>query len=145
MSAARIPGIGLVLFGVAVGLEATTFDVAFLTDPVGPKALPMLVAVLCVLAGVHATLDPPPIRGWSDRGTALRVAGAAVAFALYAPALPVLGFFVATTVVVGALARLYGAPLRHGVPAAAALAATLWLLFVQLLALPLPIGSLWTR
>ena len=30
----------LAIAGAAAGLEATTFDVTFMTDPVGPKALP---------------------------------------------------------------------------------------------------------
>ena len=68
-----------------------------------------------------------------------KLAGATGAFLLYAVALGFLGFFLSTTLVVAALSHLYGALPRRGVPAAALLSAGLWLLFVQILALPLPI------
>lgn len=144
-AAARIPGAILLVAGLAIGAEATTFDVYFLTDPVGPKALPLLVAVLLVAAGAHATWRPPPPSAWPDRAVALRLVGAVAAFALYAVGLDLLGFVLATTLVVGALSLLYGAPPKRGLGSALALSVALWLLFVQLLALPLPIGRLWMR
>ena len=54
----RIPGLLLLACGLAVGLEAATFEVRFLTDPVGPKALPFLVAVVLVVAGAQAAARP---------------------------------------------------------------------------------------
>lgn len=154
----------LVVVGLAVGAEATTFDVAFLTDPVGPKALPLVSALVFVVAGVTLALGPPgrrgaalpeplstpepppaptPARPGGPQGT--RIATAVGAFLLYAGALPTLGFWLATTGVVGALSRLYGGPRRGSWLAAGALAAALWALFVPLLGLPLPIGTLWLR
>ena len=141
----RIPGAVLTLAGAAIGLEATTFDVAFVADPVGPKALPMLVAVILVGAGIHATVSPLDTVRWPARPVAAKLLGAAAAFLVYAVALDVIGFFVSTTLVVAALSHLYGAAPRHGVPAAAILSGLLWLLFVRLLALPLPVGELWMR
>lgn len=145
MRLARVPGAVLVVVGAAIGVEATTFDVGFLTDPVGPKALPLLVSVLLVAAGVHAVVRPPADAPLPARATLARAAGAAAAFLVYSVALGFLGFFLSTTLAVGALSWLYGAPLRRGVPAAAALSGALWLLFVRLLALPLPVGDLWIR
>jgi putative tricarboxylic transport membrane protein len=144
-AAARIPGALLTLAGVAIGLEATTFDVAFVSDPVGPKALPMLVAVILVGAGLRGLVRPPQAVRWPSRPVALRIVGAAAAFLSYALLLEAIGFFLATTLVVAALSHLYGAPPRQGIPSAAVLAGLLWLLFVRLLALPLPIGDLWMR
>lgn len=139
----RAPGVVIALLGLAAGLEATTFDVRFLTDPVGPKALPMLVAAILVLAGARAALLPDHVAAWPDRSLVLKLVGAAVAFLLYPLALPVVGFFASTTLVVAVLSWLYGAPWVKGAAAAAALSGALWLLFVRVLALPLPIGSLW--
>jgi putative tricarboxylic transport membrane protein len=139
----RVPGAVIALLGLAAGLEATTFDVRFLTDPVGPKALPMLVAVIFVFAGARAALLPDHVAEWPDRAVLVKLVGAAAAFLLYPLALPVLGFFTSTTLVVASLSWLYGAPLSYGAAAAAALSGALWLLFVRVLALPLPIGSLW--
>jgi len=152
----RLVGWGMVAGGAAIGIEASTFDVAFLTDPVGPKALPFVAALILIAGGLHASLMR---RGVEDReeasdrdgpetepaGAALKIALAGFTFIAYALLLPALGFFLSTTGAVAALSRLYGAPLRKAFLAAAGLSAVLWLLFVQLLALPLPIGSLWIR
>lgn len=145
MRRARFPGVVLFAAGAAIGLEASTFDVSFLTDPIGPKALPYVVAVVLLLAGVHTALRPRGGVAWPTRGVVAKLAAATAAFLVYPLALPVLGFVLSTTLVVATLSHLYGAAARHGLPAAAALSAGLWLLFVRVLALPLPIGSLWLR
>lgn len=141
----RVTGAALALLGVAVALEASTFDVAFMTDPVGPKALPLLVAGTLLVAGLAAVVSPREGLGLPDGATALRMAGAVAAFLLYAAALPWLGFFLSTTLVVTALALLYRGPPVGSAVAAAALSAALWLLFVPVLSLPLPVGDLWIR
>jgi putative tricarboxylic transport membrane protein len=144
----RAVGAVLVVLGLAAGAEATTFDVAFVTDPVGPKALPLLAAGMLVLAGAHAILRPRQRTGRSAGSAASagwKIAAAAAGFFAYGLTLSLLGFFTATTLVVAGLSILYGAPPLKGFAAAALLSAGLWLLFVPLLALPLPIGTLWIR
>ena len=139
----RIAGGVLALAGVAAGIEATTYDVAFLTDPVGPKALPLLVAATMVFAGARMLLRPRDSIALPNTDTLLRMAGAMVAFLLYAAALPWIGFFLSTTIVVAALGVLYRGPWKGGLVAGLVLSSALWLLFVGLLSLPLPVGELW--
>ena len=145
--------------GAAAAAEASTFDVAFLTDPVGPKALPYLAAAILVLAGGRVALragvaaararparaHEPGLPEAPGRARLPRIAAAAGAFLAYAAVLPWLGFFASTTLVVALLSELYGAPRPHGLLAAALLTGTLWVLFVHLLGLPLPAGTLWIR
>lgn len=140
-----MPGLVIAAGGVACALEATTFEVAFMTDPIGPKALPYVVASVLVLAGVHAAILPPDRPRWWSRGAGVRSAAATGAFLAYAVALPVVGFFTSTTLVVATLSGLFGAEPKKAVAAAAALSAALWLIFVLALGLPLPIGDLWIR
>lgn len=144
-STARLPGLVLIAAGLACGVEALTFNVAFLTDPVGPKALPLLVAVILTGSGIHATMRPASESAPITGRTFPRVGAAVAAFLLYALALPWVGFFLSTTFVVATLSRLFGADLRPAVAAAAALSGGLWLIFVFGLGLPLPIGDLWIR
>ena len=54
----RAAGFVLLLAGAATALEARTFNVAFMTDPVGPKALPFLVAAALAAAGVRLMASP---------------------------------------------------------------------------------------
>ena len=141
----RIAGVILVLAGVAAAAEAMTFDVFFMVDPVGPKALPLLSAGIFVVTGV--LLAARPTRGvvWPGRPKLLRMGGSIAAFLAYAGMLAPLGFFTATTAAVGALSTLFGAPPLRAFAAAAALATAMWFGFVFGLGLPLPIGELWTR
>jgi putative tricarboxylic transport membrane protein len=141
----RIAGALLVAAGAGAALEATTFEVAFLTDPVGPKAMPFLAAALFLGGGLGLVLRPGPDPGWPGATTGVRMGAAVVAFLAYAAALPVLGFFVSTTLAMGALSMLFRGDWRRSLGAAAALSAVLWYLFVWALNLPLPLGSLWTR
>ena len=141
----RLPGVLLVLGGILGGLETTTFETFFMTDPIGPKALPGLAAFVLVLAGAHVTVRPSTDYSWLTSGALIRTGSATLAFLLYAVALPLVGFFASTTVVVATLSALFGATLRKAIPAAAMLTGGLWLIFVAGLGLPLPIGSLWIR
>ena len=145
MNGDRWAGGVLVLLAVAVAAEASTFDVAFLTDPVGPKALPWLAAALLLTTGGRIALRPGPAGDWPERGPALRMVGAVAALLAYAALLAPLGFFTATTGAMTVLSLLFGAPPRKALGAAAGLAALMWVGFVYVLGLPLPLGALWTR
>jgi putative tricarboxylic transport membrane protein len=141
----RVAGIVLAALGVAVAAEATTFDVAFLTDPVGPKALPLVAATIFAITGVFLLFRPGLSPGWPTRTVALRMAGAAASFVVYAVLLAPLGFTVSTTLCVGSLSLLFGGPPGRSLGAAVLLSVALWYLFVWVLGLPLPLGALWTR
>lgn len=138
-------GVVLVVAGVATALEAMTFNVAFMTDPVGPKALPLLVAFTFLIAGVRTLVRPRDQVELPTSPVMMRMAGATGAFLGYALVLPYIGFFLATTLVVAALGMLYRGPVKGSVAVGLGLAGVLWLLFVRLLALPLPVGDLWIR
>jgi hypothetical protein len=61
---------------------------------------------------------------------------------LYASILPFLGFWASTTLEVTALALLFRGPPVKSAAAAVVYSAALYLLFVYVFGLPLPIGSL---
>lgn len=142
----RVSGAVLLAVALAVGVQATTFDVGFVTDPLGPKAFPMAVALLFAGAGLRLLLAPWPASfAWPEGGVLLRVAGAAAVFFAYAALLAPLGFLAATTLAVWSLSRFFGGPWKASLAAGLALAVVLWILFVNVLALHLPPGGLWTR
>ena len=144
-SADRIAGGVLITAAVAVGIEATTFDVAFLTDPVGPKALPFVVAIMLAAGGGRTLAKPRDAVELPGRSGLSRMAAALGVLLLYAILLPWIGFFLSTTAVVAGLGILFGGPWKGGLATGLTLSAALWLLFVALLSLPLPIGDLWIR
>lgn len=139
----RVAGAALVLLGVAVAADASTFEVAFLTDPVGPKALPYLAAFIFVVSGALLAIRPGTPRSWPGRTVLLRMSGAVVAFGMYAAILQPLGFTVATTLTMTVLSLLFGGPWKRSLAAALTLSVVLWYLFVWILGLPLPLGGVW--
>lgn len=141
----RIIAVGLVLVGLAVALEASTFNVNFLTDPLGPKALPWLVAALFLVSGLALGAATPTAKPQPPAGRRRSVAGAATVFLAWSLTLAPLGFIISTPLAVAALARLFGGDWKRGLLTGALLTTLLWLLFALALALPLPQGSLWTR
>lgn len=149
MSTDRVTGAVLTVLGLAVTVQASTFDVAFITDPVGPKALPGLAAGIFLAAGITILARPGVARIWPERAVLLRMAGAVAAFGGYAAVLVPVGFTIATTAAVGTLSVLFGGPWKRSFTAAFILSVVLWYLFVWVLGLPLPLGSaweaLWTR
>jgi putative tricarboxylic transport membrane protein len=140
-----VAGAALLALGLGVAAEASTFEVAFLTDPVGPKALPLVGASILVATGFVLLLKTPEPRAWPPRSVFGRLAGATAVFLLYAFTLEPVGFTLATTAATATLSMLFGGPWRRSVAAAFVLSVTLWYLFVWVLDLPLPLGLLWTR
>jgi putative tricarboxylic transport membrane protein len=142
----RIAGGACVLAAVAIALVTRTFRVAFVTDPIGPRALPWLAATLLGLGGAILALHPHTEPRWPQPGPTRRaIVAAVVSFTLYAILIGPLGFVLATTLLMTVLARLFGGRLVPGLLAGAAFSGVLWLLFVTSLGVPLPIGILFTR
>ncbi len=174
MTASRAPliaALGVVVAAAAIALEATTFDVAFPTDPLGPKAFPMVAAVLLAMGGLALVRSARADRVKAARaeadgaeagvgrgiagadggetgadgpepGAARRIALGTVSFVVYAFLLAPLGFVLATTLEFAVLARLFGGPTARGAAAGLVFALLLYALFVYGLGLPLPLGIL---
>ncbi len=108
------------LFG-AIGLalaaffiwQATTIQLSFISDPVGPKAFPIIIGVVLGLSSLVILLRPDAAPHWPALGRLAEIAGAVVALTLYALALPAVGFIIATALASAYLSwRLGTDPLR---------------------------------
>jgi putative tricarboxylic transport membrane protein len=135
----------LLLLAATAAWQARGYRVAFIADPVGPRAFPLVAAALVALGGGWIALRPATGAGGPARAPIARLGAAAAALALYPVALPVLGFITATGALMWLLALLFGG---RGVRAALAgllIAAAMYALFVYALGVPLPIGRLFLR
>jgi putative tricarboxylic transport membrane protein len=162
-----LAALGVVAAAAAIALEATTFDVAFPTDPLGPKAFPVVAAVLLALGGLALVRDARADRAKTavaqaaagepdgaaagvgesgaerpEAGAGRRIALGTASFVVYAFLLAPLGFVLATTLEFAVLARLFGGPAGRGAAAGLLFALLLYALFVFGLGLPLPLGIL---
>ncbi len=138
----RYLGLFLLLLAVGYGLGALGLEAEYLADPLGPRAFPLLLAGVLGVLGLWLLLFPgsdpaPRFPAWRPQALAVG------SFVLYAYALVPLGFVLATTLEVGFLARLLGAGWSRGLFAGFAFAASLYLIFVFGLGIPLPLGQWW--
>lgn len=126
------------LLAVLVAWESRRFRVTLPADPLGPAALPLLVAASLLLGGLALLLRPgPDLRPPRAQGLR-RVGGGVVVLVLYAILMQWLGFAGATTVGVAGLSVLFRATLLRAVATGVVVTTALWLLFSIGLGIPLP-------
>jgi putative tricarboxylic transport membrane protein len=96
MNSDRIFGLVVVFGALAMFAGALQIQTSFLSDPLGPKAFPLLISVVGVLAGLVIVMKPdadpnwPPAAAFGNMGIAL------VVLVGYAYALAPLGFLIPT-------------------------------------------------
>jgi len=137
------------LFG-AIGLalaaffiwQATTIQLSFISDPVGPKTFPIIIGVILGLSSLIIMLRPDAAPRWPAVGRLAEIAGAVVVLIAYALALPTIGFVIATALAAAFLSwRLGTDPLRAAL-AGVAISIGIYVVFHLLLGLSLAEGPL---
>lgn len=109
----RIFGLFGVLLAIGFALSALAIEESFLSDAVGPKAFPLIIAAVLGVSGAVIALRPDPEPVWPPLGRLAEIAAAVVVMIFYAELLPVLGFVAATAVAATYLTwRLGSAPLE---------------------------------
>ncbi len=138
----RITGGFLLVLALAFGLHARTFKTTFITDPLGPQSWPVMLAVLLGLLSLYLIARPDPKPDWPPRVVLGRQVLMVATLVGYAVVLEVLGFLLATVLVVWVLALLLGSGWWKGALTGMASSVVLYLLFNSALGLPLPVGAI---
>ena len=108
----RIFGVFGVLLAIGFALSALAIKESFLSDAVGPKAFPLIIAAILGLSSAVIALRPDPEPHWPAFARLVEIGAAVVVMALYAQLLPVAGFVVATAFAAAYLSwRLGSAPI----------------------------------
>lgn len=136
----RVTGLVFVLLGLGAVWHAQSLNVAFSSDPVGPKVFPTIIGGIMALGGAVLVLRPHRIE-W-EGGRWPLVAMVAVASLIYPLLLIPLGFIVTTSLLLVVIARALGGRWGQSVVASIALSAGIFLLIDTVLGLPLPKGPL---
>ena len=98
----RIFGAFGVLLALFYAWATLQIEESFLSDEVGPKTFPLMIAVILGIASAIIFLRPDKEPQWPTLGRLAEILAAAVVMILYAEFLPVAGFVIAT-----ALAAMY--------------------------------------
>ncbi|MGH7265690.1 MAG: tripartite tricarboxylate transporter TctB family protein, partial [Candidatus Rokuibacteriota bacterium] len=137
----RLTGLVLLALAVAYGVAAGGYQ-AMIGDPLGPAVFPIALSIPLGLLSVYLIVRPDPEPAWPRGRALLKQVLALVAFVAYAYLLEPLGFLVSTFLAVVVLGWLLGARLRQAAAAGVGIAVVLFVLFDNLLDLPLPAGVL---
>lgn len=135
------------IFG-AVGLVLAIFyawatlqiQESFLSDMVGPKAFPLIVASILALSSLVIILRPDAEPQWPALGRIVEIGAAVVVMALYAEFLPDLGFVFATALASAYLSWRLGSPVLQSLLIGVGIAISIYVVFHLLFGLSLARG-----
>lgn len=103
MASDRIFGLVTLFVALAYIASATQIQTSFLTDPVGPKAFPMLIGAVAALCSLVMIIKPDPDPDWPMVRTWGALAIAVIVLVIYAFSLKPLGFVIPTAFAAGIL------------------------------------------
>jgi putative tricarboxylic transport membrane protein len=142
--AGRIAGLAILVVAIVTAILASGFRVGFLTDPIGPRALPWLASLLLAVGGAMMIARPGSPPASIAAPMRAKVSLAIGAFVMYAIVLPLAGFVLSTAFLMALLARFYGGRWVQGIAAGVIFGGSLWLLFARALGVPLPLGAIFS-
>lgn len=139
----RIVGSLVLLTTLGYVLMASQMQVGFMSDPVGPKVFPYIIAGVMAVGGLYMLIRPDPNPQWPEAKFWLPFAGVLLSLVAYAYLIVPLGFMLTTTLEMTLLSLLFGARWWQGLAAGAAFSLVVYWLFTQALSVPLPAGKVW--
>lgn len=138
----RITGGLLLIVTLGYGYQAYHLKVGFMSDPIGPKAFPLIIAGLLTLISLYLLVKPdeepdwPVWKVWRNKSFVL------ISFVFYAYALVSLGFLLATTLEITFLAFMFQGKPWKGLVTGIVSSLLLYTMFVHILGIPLPLGKI---
>jgi putative tricarboxylic transport membrane protein len=112
-----------------------------MVDPVGPRAFPAILALLMALFSLYLIIKPDPNPLWPAADTWVRIGLITLTFIGYAYLMVPIGFVLATTLEMTALALIFQGPLLKSVAGSLVFSLMLYGLFAVVLELSLPLGQ----
>ncbi|MBO1436821.1 tripartite tricarboxylate transporter TctB family protein [Meiothermus sp. CFH 77666] len=138
----RIVGALVLLLALGYAIEASRMQVGFLSDPLGPRPFPYIIAVLVGISALWLLFRPDPEPDWPPRRFWPVLGLVLLSLVAYAYLIVPLGFIVTTTLEMTLLAVLFGARWWQGLGGALAFTLAVYLLFTQGLGVTLPVGRI---
>ena len=119
---------------------ATIIEESFIQDPLGPKAFPLVIAVVLAACGVAMFLRPDEDPVWPHRRKQIQLLWTIGAMILYVQFLPVVGFLVATAIGAGFLSWQLGASVKQACWGGFSISVGIYVVFKLILGLSLARG-----
>ena len=123
-----------------MGWGATIIEESFIQDPLGPKAFPLVIALVLAASGVAMFLRPDEDPVWPHRRKQIQLLWTIGAMILYVQFLPVVGFLVATAIGAGFLSWQLGASVKQACWGGFSISVGIYVVFKLILGLSLARG-----
>ncbi|MBT9383602.1 tripartite tricarboxylate transporter TctB family protein [Pseudooceanicola sp. CBS1P-1] len=136
----RIFGVVGLLLAIGYAISAFAIEESFLSDAVGPKAFPLIIATILAIASAVIALRPDPEPVWPSLSRLAEVAAAVVVLLLYSELLPVAGFLIATAFAAAYLGWRLGASALEAVAVGIGTSVGIYVIFHLVLGLSLARG-----
>ncbi len=115
MKADRIFGLGVILIASFYLFHATLIPTGFLSDPVGSRTFPYIVAGVSLLCGVLIIIFPDQITDWPHLKVYGKIGIALLAMYLFAKTLRPYGFIIPSAVVAIILSYLISPNIKNAI------------------------------
>lgn len=138
----RTLGIAAILFAVFLGVFGYDLEPPFSYEPIGPKAFPLLIAVIMAICGLILTVKGGNEAEANSRRANFRIMAMVAYIVLYAFFFQILGFIVATSLMVVFVGKLFGATWLKAIIGGVLTGILFFLLFDKGLDVVLPQGIL---
>ncbi|WP_224824366.1 tripartite tricarboxylate transporter TctB family protein [Cognatishimia sp. MH4019] len=132
----RLAGVAIFLVAALYAWTAQDYTASF-GDVLGPSVFPVMVGIPAMALALSLVVFPGGSVSWPSGPRLLRQAMALAALIAYALLLEPLGFPLATAAVIAAVAMVLDGPAIKSVLIGIAGSLSLWVLFDQLLGLPI--------
>ena len=99
----RITGLLTICVALAFFSSATQLELPFFSDPLGPKAFPMAVSGMALIAGIMMFIRPDQEPEWPVLSTFIKLFITTLILVIYAYSLKPLGFIIPTALASAAI------------------------------------------
>lgn len=138
----RILGVCALLFAAFLAWQGWDMHSAFSYEPVGPRAFPLLLALVIALCGLWLVLRGRDVAAPNPPGANRRIAAMVGMVVVYAAVFDWLGFVIATTAMCLGVGRLFGGSWKQCAIGGVSTGILFFLLFDKVFDVVLPKGAL---
>jgi len=139
----RLFSLLLLLSALLYGLSALSIKVPFAYDPLGPKPVPITLAVFLAVLSIILLLRPLKNKR-SQNNISRRIIYLIAIILFYQISWSIFGFLMATTISIYMLSRLFQCSWMQGLLTALLISVICYGLFNFILKIPLPLGTLFS-
>lgn len=136
----RIFGVIGLLLSVIFAYSALQIQESFLSDTVGPKAFPLIIAAVLGISSLAIVLKPDAEPEWPNIKRLAEIFAALVVMLAYAEFLPVIGFGISTAVASAYLTWRLGSTAIQSVIVGISISASIYVVFHLIFGLSLAKG-----